>query len=146
MYALRASKSASSSIFLLLDVPASTQRFRDFPAHVPVHGDDVLRPGLADVEGVEIACAGGPRRLRSNLPRSHQRSSPGPSAAWVAMAPTQARAQGKTESTARNVDWTATPRESVSGSKATMEIDATISYTPAFLIQVHAFMVARWET
>jgi hypothetical protein len=62
------------------------------------------------------------------------------------MAPTQARAQGKTESTARNVDWTATPRESVSGSKATMEIDATISYTPAFLIQVHAFMVARWET
>jgi hypothetical protein len=42
------------------------------------------------------------------------------------MAPTPAWAQGTTEPTARNFDWTATPRESVSGSKATIEKVATM--------------------
>jgi hypothetical protein len=46
--------------------------------------------------------------------------------ACVATAPTPARAHGTTEPTARNLDWTATPRESVSGSKATMEKVATM--------------------
>jgi hypothetical protein len=48
----------------------------------------------------------------------------------VATAPTPALAQGTTEPTARNFDWTATPKESVSGSKPTMEKVATISVTP----------------
>jgi hypothetical protein len=50
--------------------------------------------------------------------------------ACVATAPTPARAYGTKAPTARNFDWTATPRESVSGSKATMEKVATIFVTP----------------
>jgi hypothetical protein len=46
--------------------------------------------------------------------------------ACVATAPTPARAHGTTEPTARNLDWTATPNESVSKSKAAMEKVATI--------------------
>jgi hypothetical protein len=46
--------------------------------------------------------------------------------ACVATAPAPARAQGTIEPTARNFDWTATPRASVSGSKATMEKVATV--------------------
>src|SRR4028119_1980116 len=42
------------------------------------------------------------------------------------MAPTPARAHGTTEPTARNLDWTATPKDSLSGSKAAMEKVATI--------------------
>src|ERR671913_1379645 len=39
---------------LLLDVTSSTQHVRYFPANVTVNADDVLRPGLAEVEGVEV--------------------------------------------------------------------------------------------
>jgi hypothetical protein len=46
--------------------------------------------------------------------------------ACVATAPAPARAQGTIEPTARNFDWTATPRAFVSGSKATMEKVATV--------------------
>src|SRR5918992_1205433 len=45
-----------------------------------------------------------------------------------------ARAQGTIEPTARNFDWTATPKESVSGSKATMEKVATISLNAPSLV------------
>src|SRR5215204_450969 len=51
MYALRASKSASSPTSVLSTNP---QRLGDLPAYVAVEGDDVLCPCLAEVEGVEV--------------------------------------------------------------------------------------------
>src|SRR5919107_2255912 len=37
-----------------LDVTAAPQRLGDLPAYIPIYGDDVLRPGLAEIEGVEF--------------------------------------------------------------------------------------------
>jgi hypothetical protein len=51
--------------------------------------------------------------------------------ACVATAPTPARAQGTTEPTARNLDWTATPKAPVSGSQAMREKVATILSGPS---------------
>src|SRR4029079_3420367 len=73
---------------------------------------------------------GGPRGTRSGRARP---ASPGAiasssagtiavfAAAWVAIAPTPARAHGTTAPTPRNFDWTATARSPVAGSRATIE-------------------------
>ena len=75
----------------------------------------------ASTSAASAPCASAP------LSRSARPSGPYRTLAydWVAIAPTPARAHGTTDPTARNLDWTATPRSPVTPSRATMEYVTT---------------------